>query len=121
MTTVTAKAALLAFAVALSLSAPALADCKEPKIGSDAAPMFSPPLGEVVIGKGRLQFYSAPNLACAMSGVFVIPNDKLTAYAAADGGWEQVMYMNDKTGDVVSGWVKSSRLKVTGTMGPKWE
>jgi hypothetical protein len=117
MTTVTAKAALLAFALVLSLSAPALADCKEPEIGTDAVPMFSPPLGAIVIGKGRLHFYSAPRLDCAMSGVFVIPNDHLIAYAQSDNGWSSVMYSNPKTGNTVTGWVKSSRLKATGTMG----
>lgn len=118
MTTVTAKAALLAFAAVLSLSAPALADCKEPEIGADNAPIFSPPLGEVVIGKVRLQFYSAPNLACPMPGVFVIPKDALIAYAETNDGWTSVMYSNPRTGDSVTGWVKSSRLKETGTMGP---
>jgi hypothetical protein len=29
------------------------------------------------------------------------------------------MYLNPKTGDNVSGWVRSFRLKETGTMGPK--
>ncbi|WP_424630668.1 hypothetical protein [Bradyrhizobium sp. SYSU BS000235] len=115
--TMPAKATLLAFAVVMSLSAPALADCKEPEIGTNSVPMFSPPLGEVVIGKGRLQFYSAPNADCAMSGVFVIPNDHLIAYGQSDSGWSSVMYSNPRTGDIVTGWVKSSRLKVTGTMG----
>jgi hypothetical protein len=117
MTTAQAKAALLAFAAVLSLCAPALADCKEPEIGTNSVPMFSPPLGEVVIGKGRLRFYSAPNANCAMNGVFVIPKDALIAYAQSDSGWSSVMYSNPKTGDTVTGWVESSRLKVTGTMG----
>jgi len=121
MTTVTAKAALLAFAALLTLSAPAMADCKEPEIGTDSVPVFSPPLSEVVIGKGRLQFYSAPNPACAMSGVFVIPKDQLIAYAQSDDGWASVMYSNPKTGDTVMGWVKASRLKETGTVGPRAE
>lgn len=117
MTTMTAKAALLAFAAVLSLAAPALADCKEPQIGTDAVPMFSPPLSEVVIGKGRLQFHSAPNPHCAMDGVFVIPKDALIAYAQSDDGWSSVMYENPRTGNTVTGWVKSSRLKQTGALG----
>jgi hypothetical protein len=106
-----------AFLVALLLTfaGHAFADCKEPEIGTKNFPLFSPPLGEVVIGSGRLQFYSAPNLDCMMPGVFVIPKDELIAYAQSDDGWSSVMYSNPKT--TVSGWVKSSRLKATGTVG----
>ena len=94
-------------------------DCKEPKEGSNDAPMFSPPIAAVVTGSGRLQFYSAPNPHCIMTGVFVIPKDELVAYAMTDDGWWSVMYLNPKTGIDVSGWVRSDRLKKTGTMGPK--
>jgi hypothetical protein len=51
--------------------------------------------------------------------VFVIPRDELIAYAETGDGWSSVMYMNPKTGDSVSGWVRSARLKLTGTVGPK--
>jgi hypothetical protein len=100
---------------------PSLAEtsCKEPKTGTNKVPIFSPPLANVVTGAGRLQFYSAPNLGCLMEGVFVIPKDELVAYAQTSDGWSQVMYINPRTGNDVSGWVRSSRLKVTGTMGPK--
>ena len=94
-------------------------DCKEPEFGSNAAPMLSPPLGAVVIGAGRLQFYSAPKLSCVMPGVFVIPKDWLTEYAQTSDGWSSVMYINPRTNSDVSGWVPTDRLKVTGTMGPK--
>jgi len=30
------------------------------------------------------------------------------------------MYVNPRTGNDVSGWVRSARLKETGTMGPKY-
>jgi len=73
-----------------------------------------------VIGTGRLQFYSAPNAACAMPGVFVIPKDQLIAYAQSNDGWTSVMYTNPRTGDFVQGWVKSARLKTTGTEGPRY-
>ena len=99
-------------------SGSAFAACEEPKIGTKAVPSFSPPLGVVVTGTGRLQFYSAPNPGCAMKGVFVIPKDALVAYAQS-GEWSSVMYSNPATGDTVSGWVKSSRLKKTGTVGPR--
>jgi hypothetical protein len=95
------------------------ADCKEPKTGTRDVPIFSPPLAHVVTGQGRLQFYSAPNLRCAMNGIFVIPKDELVAYAQTDDGWSSVMYVNPRTGNDVSGWVRSDRLKATGTVGPK--
>jgi hypothetical protein len=102
------------------LGAPALAgNCKEPKTGTKDVPIFSPPLAHVVTGSGRLQFYSAPNAACAIDGVFVIPKDKLVGYAQTDSGWTSVMYVNPRTGADVSGWVRSERLKATGTMGPR--
>jgi hypothetical protein len=61
----------------------------------------------------------APSLHCPINGVFVIPRDELIAYAETGDGWSSVMYMNPKTGDSVSGWVRSARLKLTGTVGPK--
>ena len=93
--------------------------CEEPVEGSKDAPIFSPPIAAVVTGAGRLQFYSAPNLRCVMSGVFVIPKDELVAYARTSDGWSSVMYINPRTGIDVSGWVRSDRLKQTGTVGPK--
>jgi hypothetical protein len=114
----------LAFIGAVALlgqfSFPALAEsCKEPETGTNSVPIFSPPLANVVTGTGRLQFYSAPNFHCPMDGVFVIPKDKLVAYAQTDDGWSSVMYFNPRTGNDVSGWVRSERLRVTGAMGPK--
>ena len=94
------------------------AECPEPKTGTKHAPIFSPPLSVVVIGAGRLQFYSAPHLGCIMNRIFVIPKDELIAYAQSNGGWSSVTYSNPRTGDNVSGWVKSSRLKKTGAVGP---
>ena len=81
-------------AVVLSVSSPALADCKEPETGTMNIPVFSPPRSEVVIGAGRLQFYSAPNSNCVMPGVFVILKDELIAYAESNDGWSSVMYSN---------------------------
>jgi hypothetical protein len=103
------------------LSGPTLAaaSCREPATGTKNVPLFSPPISEVVIGAGRLQFYSAPSDACAMPGVFVIPKDQLIAYAQSGDGWTSVMYTNPKTGDFVTGWVRSARLKQTGTVGPR--
>jgi len=118
-----AKTLLASLAVSAALSvfgdSGRAESCTEPKTGTEDVPIFSPPLANVVTGSGRLQFYSAPNLRCPMEGIFVIPNDKLVAYAETNDGWSSVMYVNPKTGNDVSGWVRSNRLKVTGTMGPK--
>ena len=93
--------------------------CKEPKEGTNETPIFSPAMANVVVGTGRLQFYLAPNLRCPAVGVFVIPGDRLVAYAQTNDGWSSVMYLNPRTGNDVSGWVRSVRLKQTGTVGPK--
>lgn len=107
------------FVLLQPLGTAALAACAEPKSGTTDAPMLSPPLSMVVTGTGRLQFYSAPNAGCAMSGVFVIPKDELIAYAQTSTGWSSVVYVNPRTGIDVQGWVRSSRLKETGTVGPR--
>lgn len=101
------------------LSHTAQAACTEPQAGSDRAPALSPPLSQVVTGAGRLQFHSAPDSACPMKGVFIIPKDEVIAYAQTRDGWSSVMYLNPRTGNDVSGWVRSARLKTVGTMGPK--
>jgi hypothetical protein len=105
------------------LSVPAfaapLANCKEPKTGTKAVPIFSPPRAAVVVGIGRLQFYSAPRVRCPLNGVFVVPKDQLVVYAQTDDGWSSVMFINARTGDSVSGWVRSARLKDVGTVGPE--
>ena len=95
------------------------ASCKEPATGTKGVPVSPPPLSNVVMGTGRLQFYSAPSHRCPMAGVFVIPRDELIAYAQTDDGWSSVMYRNPGTGDYVLGWVRSERLKETGTVGPR--
>ncbi|MFB9262816.1 hypothetical protein ACFFWD_06455 [Bradyrhizobium erythrophlei] len=102
-----------------SVRAETPASCREPQAGSKGVPMFSPPLASAVTGTGRLQFYSAPNLHCPISGVFVIPDDELVTYARTHDGWSSVMYTNPRTGSNVSGWVRSARLRETGTVGPK--
>jgi hypothetical protein len=112
-----AAVALLALTGASAHAAPA--DCKAPEEGTKDVPIISPRLANVVTGTGRLQFYSAPKLQCVMDGVFVIPKDLLISYAETRDGWTSVMYTNPRTNDVVQGWVRSARLKPTGTIGPK--
>jgi len=93
--------------------------CDEPQTGTKNVPLFSPPISEVVIGAGRLQFFSAPDMRCAIKGVFIVPGDQVISYAQTARGWSSVMYSNPRTGNTVSGWVKSSRLKAVGALGPK--
>jgi hypothetical protein len=89
-----AKAVLVA--LVFSVSSPAFADCKQPETGT----------------KNTSDIFTT-----SMTGVFVIPRDQLITYAQSNDGWSSVMYSNPKTGNNVSGWVKSSRLKETGTVG----
>ncbi len=96
-------------------SSEAATDCRA--LSKTEAPIFSPPLAQVVIGAGRLQFYMAPNESCPMIGIFIIPRDAVIAYSATDDGWTSVMYLRADGSDV-QGWVRSSRLKTTGTMAP---
>ena len=101
------------------LSQTVQAACTEPQAGSDRAPALLPPLSQVVTGAGRLQFHSAPDSACPMKGVFIIPKDEVIAYAQTRDGWSSVMYLNPRTGNDVSGWARSASLKTIGRMGPK--
>lgn len=120
MERVTVRVAGIAIALLLS-TGPALANanCTEPQTGTKDVPVLSPPLSQTVVGAGRLQFFSAPYALCRMSGVFIVPGDEVIAYAQTANGWTSVMYSNPKTGNAVSGWVKSSRLKDVGTIRPK--
>ena len=102
-----------------STLAEAAESCQAPKTGTSDVPIFSPPVNQVVKGKGKLQFYSAPNYHCTLKGVFALPKDKLLTNAQTSDGWSSVTYANPETGDNVSGWVRTSRLKEPGTVGPK--
>lgn len=95
------------------------AGCAEPQAGTKDIPILSPPLASTVIGAGRLPFYAAPDSRCRMDGVFVVPKDELVVYARTSDGWSSVMYLNPRTGADVSGWVRSDRLKMRGTVGPR--
>lgn len=119
--TVWARAVVLTGLSSSVLGQPVLAaeNCREPETGTRQIPLFSPPLSMAVTGAGRLQFYAAPDVRCPTSGVFVIPKGALIAYAQSADGWSSVMYLNPRTGESVSGWVRSARLKATGTVGPR--
>jgi hypothetical protein len=69
--------------------------------------------GFKVIGRGRLQFYSAPDERCKTPGTFILPGEKVDAHSAF-AGYTSVDYFNIKTRSSASGWVKSDRLAPTG-------
>lgn len=60
-------------------------------------------------GEGRLQFMSAPDSACAMHGVFVVPGDHLKV-SLQDDGFVYASYTNPKSGRKVEGWVVQERV-----------
>lgn len=79
----------------------------------------SPLSGRVVIGKGRLQFYSAPDLSCKQFGTFILAGENVDAYLEYNE-FISVLYINPKTGAEALGWVLGSRLKENGYgIGPK--
>ncbi|WP_257010496.1 hypothetical protein [Burkholderia ubonensis] len=69
--------------------------------------------GMVVIGSGRLQFYSAPDSACKMPGVFILTGESVDAYTSYHG-FTSVAYQNSKKTSLVRGWVRSNRLRSNG-------
>ncbi len=107
---------LAAFPPAGALAGPP--NCEPPEIGASRALLVSPPLGAVVVGKGRLQFHSAPDARCPMMGTFIIPKDAVVMYAQSpDFGWSLVAYVGPDFALQPEGWVRTARLKVTGEMG----
>lgn len=84
------------------------------KLAKDSS-WHRPYVGEVV-GKGRLQFYSAPSLTCKIKGKFIIEGDGVSIYSEY-GEWSQIMYPEGTEED--SGvWVLSNRLKILSK--PEW-
>ncbi|VWD50643.1 hypothetical protein BLA18112_07463 [Burkholderia lata] len=74
--------------------------------GSDA--------GRVVTGKGRLPFYSAPDDACRIDGLFIVEHDHVDARTDY-GRFTSVVYLNPRTRGLAEGWVPTARLKPDGT------
>jgi hypothetical protein len=62
-----------------------------------------------VLGKGRLQFYSAPDETCPLRGIFILPGEPVVALQQA-ARFTAVHYVNPRTGGQASGWVLSERL-----------
>src|SRR6185436_15996898 len=65
-----------------------------------------------VVGEGRLYFHTAPNKQCLLGNSFVVPNDRLEAYAE-HGEFTEVIYWNAKTRAGTAGWVVTSRITET--------
>ena len=70
--------------------------------------------GHTAVGKGRVQFYSGPTEKCKMPGVFILPGQTVNGYIRYRG-FTSVMYLNPKTGEDTTGWVRSTRLQFNGT------
>ncbi|MDF3081309.1 hypothetical protein KPB01_10135 [Burkholderia sola] len=75
-------------------------------MGSDA--------GRVVIGNGRLPFFSAPDDACRIEGLFIVEHDHVDARTEY-GRFTSVVYLNPRTRGIAEGWVRTARLKPDGT------
>jgi len=69
--------------------------------------------GKTVIGKGRLQFYSAPNLDCKLPGIFILPGENVDAYIEHQN-FMSILYINPQTSEETMGWVISEKLKPNG-------
>ena len=73
-----------------------------------------PPLQSArkVVGEGRLYFHTAPDKQCQLGNVFVVPNDRLEAYAE-HGEFTEVIYWSSKARAGIAGWVVTSRIAET--------
>jgi hypothetical protein len=70
--------------------------------------------GRAIVGKGRLQFYSAPDTSCKMEGWFVVPGDTLFAKFTYKSFTKVSFIAMKKTDREVTAWVISSRLRENG-------
>ncbi|NHZ35536.1 hypothetical protein [Massilia rubra] len=94
--------------VIMAFESPSLCSANGFLAQKNAEPLSAPPAGRVT-GAGRLQFLSAPDPACAMPGVFVVPGDHVTA-SLRSGAFVYANYTNPKSGRKVQGWVPRARL-----------
>jgi photosynthetic reaction center cytochrome c subunit len=67
------------------------------------------PAPRQVLGQGRLQFYAAPDEACPLRGVFILPGEPVVALQELPQ-FTAVHYVNPRTGNQAAGWVRSARL-----------
>src|SRR5438876_12090338 len=91
----------LTFALAMSIGFPCMAttDCKAIDAEASRVGLHVPGYqsGRDVTGRGRLQFFSAPDANCKMPGTYILAGEKVNAYVEHKG-YTAVMYMNPKTG-----------------------
>jgi hypothetical protein len=101
-----------------ALMAPAAhaAGCASPDAYSARVAGLHPSLSAIVVGQGRLQYYSEPDWRCPIKDLFVIPKDDMIVYAMTSDGWSEVVFVHAKNSPL--SWVRSSRLKLGGAMGP---
>ena len=109
------KTVALGLLAVINLSASAATDCAALDRKATESGTHIPGYAAIhkVIGRGRLQFYSAPELACKLPGVFILPAESVTAYVTY-GEFTSVMYLHPETKEDTEGWVLSSRLEATG-------
>lgn len=102
----------LALAIAVPLTSSA-ADCPTlARTAASNARAISPDnASRTVTGQGRLQFYTAPDLACKWDGKFVVPGDALVARREVDG-FVEVAFIGAKKSDTsLTAWVDPARLQ----------
>ena len=104
------------FALLGSTSAWADTNCEEldriaDKIG-DVVPDFGS--GRSIVGRGRVQFYAAPDIACKLPGIFVVPGDLLFAQTEHNGFTKVAYIALRKDRKDVTAWVLTARLKPNG-------
>ena len=110
---------LVLLLVALSACSPAFArtDCPALDAAADSAGTIGPDFGSGrdVVGRRRVQLYSAPDLACRIDGLFVFRGDVLFAQLEHDG-FTRVAVIPAKRPDGrdVIAWVRTSRLRENG-------
>ena len=80
------------------------------ELGKEAVPAGQ--AARRVVGAGRLYFHTAPDRQCQLADIFVVPNDRLEAYAE-HGEFTEVIYWNAKTRAGTAGWVVTSRITDT--------
>ncbi|WP_242449065.1 hypothetical protein [Burkholderia metallica] len=104
------------FASAAPAPAPAAGDCDALNRRAQQQRVFvtGSAAGRVVVGRGRLPLYSAPDAACPIRGLFVVEHDHVDAYAEY-GRYTSVIYLNPRTRATAEGWVATARLKPDGT------
>ncbi|WP_248312840.1 hypothetical protein [Burkholderia ambifaria] len=97
-------------------SAPAAIDCDalNRRAQERGDVVTSGDAGRIVTGKGRLPFFSAPDDACRIDGLFIVEHDHVAARTEY-GRFTSVTYLNPRTKGRADGWVPTARLKRDGT------